>query len=68
MADVVENAGFAQSIFNLGVRVFPKRIEILPQSVIENEWRLGNAGELLSELGNIHFKGVFFADKILGID
>jgi hypothetical protein len=68
LADIVKDAGFAQSVFNLDVGVFPKRIEIPPQSVIKKEWRLGNAGELLSEFGHIHFEGVLSVDEILRLD
>ena len=68
MADVVKDAGFAQGVFNLGVRVFPKRIEIPPQSVVKKEWRLGNAGELLSEFCHIQVKSILSIEEVFGVD
>ena len=66
MADVVEDAGFAQGLFDLGVRVLPKGIDVLPQSIVEEERCLRNTGELLSKSSCIHAEGVFAVDEVLG--
>jgi hypothetical protein len=65
LAYVIEDAGFAQGLFDLGVRVLPEGIDVLPQSVVEEERRLGEAGELLPEFSHIHAECVLPVDEVL---
>jgi hypothetical protein len=62
---VIEDACFAQGIFNLNIGVLPERIEVFPQSIVEEERSLGDAGKLLPKLSHIHVEGVLSIYEIL---